>query len=1078
MFAPDGKHEENRARMAKALGLEKLPETGSGTRSAILQAAANRAQANEAQAQPLAMQPEVPTQAADTAQAAQGTGVTQTEAAPQNGEPLVGSPEWMAREKAKQTESKVTAAAQKARRGEHLSRTELDLLTNPNNRQTAQAVLGEELPKGAKEAREYLRGMEGRQNTAVNDDPDTHTPEQMRAIEEYKASVDMDLVEYYKAVSRGEKRPSYTVGTVEGRAAKAIRDMTGVEAQGSSVVMNRNSVEHIQVRHGENGKANSTMADPEDVGRVNYVLQNFDEAYRSLEDARAYKDADGKNSAKVIFTKKIDGTYVVVEAVPDNQSGKVYIVTQYLAMGEPDKTKWGEPWQAALSPSNLEVTSREHHVRNETASSSPTQRVAENEDSVKEEMPDMSWADSYQADREETDQYGRRRVSAKDREQVRKIGAKFRRNVRFEELGPGENGYFDRSTGEIVLSTYMTPGTGAVSVLVHELTHSAELARTYQAIKDFVRESETAKKWLRENGFDSFEQYAAFLGDRYQSQGKDADPEAEAVAFFVQENLFKSEQSLKELESGHRGILQKLLDLVRTALGQLTGRTSEENELRRVERMLEKALKETEGQAGQSQAEGIESRQYSITLGMSEEQRARELKDARITMPLVNNEQFNRVSAELEQERIEKSAAAYAKMLGDKFQIFRGFENPGMEIEFEFSKDGARESANKQIHRGGSTGLQRLHKLFSCFEKVIRGAVPVEIHSDRYKDTYREDKKLKQTYVLLGAYRDGNPDTGELDTVPVLFQIKEFSKGNQANKLYVTVTAKKTGTEGHSARASEVSPRGANATSVPVNSTIAEKARGVKEKQVYCTVEELVQSLNAEDGWMLKYFPDSWLSEAQKQGKQAALEDDAKKLRELEEETRQRQKKQEEEKRVRENESGDQKNRQFDLDLSEDIRRRKEERDQKTRQAVEEMDQAVRAGLQKDAARREELGRKVARDISGCLACEYCHQPGSGHERQCAQKDDMQQLYPALDEADMLVLASPIYYHGFSGQLQCALNRIYALDRPRRLRQAALILSSGDADVYEGAEYEYRRSFLEYLAWKIRASIPFAKPGM
>ena len=49
------------------------------------------------------------------------------------------------------------------------------------------------------------------------------------------------------------------------------------------------------------------------------------------------------------------------------------------------------------------------------------------------------------------------------------------------------------------------------------------------------------------------------------------------------------------------------------------------------------------------------------------------------------------------------------------------------------------------------------------------------------------------------------------------------------------------------------------------------------------------------------------------------------------------------------------------------------------------------------------------------------------------------------------------------GQLQCALNRIYALDRPRQLKRAALILSSGDADVYEGAEYEYRRSFLEYL---------------
>ena len=969
MFAPDGKHEENRARMARALGLESLPETSSGTRNAILQAAANLGPENGDQGLPRTEQPEAqaaaPAQAAQGTQTAQGTGVTQTEAAPQNGEPLVGSPQWLAREKAKQTESKVTAAAQKARRGEHLSRTELDLLTNPNNRQTAQTVLGEELPKGAKEAREYLRGMEGRQNTAVNDDPDTHTPEQMRAIEEYKASVDMDLVEYYKAVSRGEKRPSYTVGTVEGRAAKAIRDMTGVEAQGSSVVMNRNSVEHIRMRHGENGKADSTMADPEDVGRVNYVLQNFDEAYLDEDTSTTYRNADGSRANKIVFTKKIDGTYVVVEAVPDNQSGNIYIITQYIAKGEPNKTKWGEPWQAPPISLQLEGNEPESDVRNAAASNSPTQRVAENEDSVKEDTPDMSWADSYRADVEETDRYGRRRVSAKDREQVRKIGARFRRNVRFEELGPGENGYFDRSTGEIVLSTYMTPGTGAVSVLAHELTHSAELARTYQAIKDFVRESETAKKWLQENGFDSFEQYAAFLGDRYQSQGKDADPEAEAVAFFVQENLFKSERSLKELESGHRGILRELLDLVRTALGQLTGRTSEENELRRVERMLEKALKETEGQAGQSQAEGSESRQYSITLGMSEEQRDRELKDARITMPLVNNEQFNRVSAELEQERIEKSAAAYAKMLGDKFQIFRGFENPGMEIEFEFSKDGARESANKQIHRGGSTGLQQLHKLFSCFEKVIQGAVPVEIHSDRYKGTYREDRLLKQTYVLLGAYRDGNPDTGELDMVPVLFQIKEFSKGNQPNKLYVTVTAKKTEAEGHSATTAEVSPRDENATSTPVGFTIAKRSREVKEKQAICEVKNLVQSLNAGDGWMLKYFPDSWLSEAQKQSKQAALEEDAKKVRALEEETQRQQKEREEEKRARKNESGtgDQKKRQFDLDLSEDIRRRKEERDQKTRQAVEEMDQAVRAGLQKDAARREELGRKVARDM-------------------------------------------------------------------------------------------------------------------
>ena len=103
------------------------------------------------------------------------------------------------------------------------------------------------------------------------------------------------------------------------------------------------------------------------------------------------------------------------------------------------------------------------------------------------------------------------------------------------------------------------------------------------------------------------------------------------------------------------------------------------------------------------------------------------------------------------------------------------------------------------------------------------------------------------------------------------------------------------------------------------------------------------------------------------------------------------------------------------------------------------------------------------RKIAGCLACEYCHQEGSGHERQCAQKDDMQAVYPLLDEAEMIVLASPVYYHGFSGQLQCAINRIYALDKPKKLKKAALILSSGSDHVYSGAIYEYQNSFLNYL---------------
>lgn len=114
----------------------------------------------------------------------------------------------------------------------------------------------------------------------------------------------------------------------------------------------------------------------------------------------------------------------------------------------------------------------------------------------------------------------------------------------------------------------------------------------------------------------------------------------------------------------------------------------------------------------------------------------------------------------------------------------------------------------------------------------------------------------------------------------------------------------------------------------------------------------------------------------------------------------------------------------------------------------------------KEAGHKLDVIPVCQKRIAGCLACEYCHTKGEGH---CIQKDDMQEVYPLLEEAEMIVLASPVYYHNFSGQLQCAINRIYALDKPRNLKKAALFLSSGDNHMYTGAIYEYQQSFLNYL---------------
>lgn len=105
--------------------------------------------------------------------------------------------------------------------------------------------------------------------------------------------------------------------------------------------------------------------------------------------------------------------------------------------------------------------------------------------------------------------------------------------------------------------------------------------------------------------------------------------------------------------------------------------------------------------------------------------------------------------------------------------------------------------------------------------------------------------------------------------------------------------------------------------------------------------------------------------------------------------------------------------------------------------------------------------------ISGCLACEYCHQKENGV---CVQKDDMQNIYTLLKETEMLVIASPIYYHGITGQLKCAIDRLYAVLYPKEvvksLKKVAMILSSGDPDMYDGAMFSYKGDFLNYLGLK------------
>jgi NAD(P)H-dependent FMN reductase len=69
-----------------------------------------------------------------------------------------------------------------------------------------------------------------------------------------------------------------------------------------------------------------------------------------------------------------------------------------------------------------------------------------------------------------------------------------------------------------------------------------------------------------------------------------------------------------------------------------------------------------------------------------------------------------------------------------------------------------------------------------------------------------------------------------------------------------------------------------------------------------------------------------------------------------------------------------------------------------------------------------ELIRLARLAIRGCQGCGGCEQSGN-----CVIDDDMQELYPRIAGADVLVLSSPIYFYGLSGQAKLFIDRCQAL---------------------------------------------------
>jgi multimeric flavodoxin WrbA len=64
--------------------------------------------------------------------------------------------------------------------------------------------------------------------------------------------------------------------------------------------------------------------------------------------------------------------------------------------------------------------------------------------------------------------------------------------------------------------------------------------------------------------------------------------------------------------------------------------------------------------------------------------------------------------------------------------------------------------------------------------------------------------------------------------------------------------------------------------------------------------------------------------------------------------------------------------------------------------------------------------------IKGCQGCGKC----KADSQVCVVEDDLQGAYAAIRGADILVLASPVYFGDLSGQLKCFWDRTFAWVNP------------------------------------------------
>ena len=109
--------------------------------------------------------------------------------------------------------------------------------------------------------------------------------------------------------------------------------------------------------------------------------------------------------------------------------------------------------------------------------------------------------------------------------------------------------------------------------------------------------------------------------------------------------------------------------------------------------------------------------------------------------------------------------------------------------------------------------------------------------------------------------------------------------------------------------------------------------------------------------------------------------------------------------------------------------------------------------------------------IAGCRDCKTCFSKGTA----CSIPDDFNELAPLVENADMIVLATPLYWFSFPTQLKAAIDKMFSFiigQKSLKVKEAALLACAGDNNLssFDGMVASYQL-IAGHMGWEDRGTV-------